>query len=77
MAEGIWLGPTILLLIYLYLFIKKKKQRMAEELSSKPTATVSSIFIYPIKSCRGISVPQAPITPTGKTDRIHFFILFL
>lgn len=38
---------------------------MAEELSSKPTATVSSIFIYPIKSCRGISVPQAPITPTG------------
>lgn len=28
-------------------------------------AEVSSIFIYPIKSCRGISVPQAPITPTG------------
>ncbi|KAE7996414.1 hypothetical protein FH972_001141 [Carpinus fangiana] len=28
-------------------------------------AKVSSIFIYPIKSCRGISVPQAPITPTG------------
>ncbi|CAN0905657.1 Mitochondrial amidoxime reducing component 2 [Linum grandiflorum] len=27
--------------------------------------TVSSIFIYPIKSCRGISVPQAPLTPTG------------
>ncbi|XP_010914265.1 uncharacterized protein [Elaeis guineensis] len=30
-----------------------------------PTATVSSIFIYPIKSCRGISVPHAPITSTG------------
>ncbi|XP_059437115.1 uncharacterized protein LOC132170235 [Corylus avellana] len=28
-------------------------------------AKVSSIFIYPIKSCRGISVRQAPITPTG------------
>ncbi|KAI4371225.1 hypothetical protein MLD38_019487 [Melastoma candidum] len=28
-------------------------------------ARVSSIFIYPIKSCRGISVRQAPITPTG------------
>ncbi|KAF5729237.1 mitochondrial amidoxime reducing component 2-like [Tripterygium wilfordii] len=28
-------------------------------------AKVSSIFIYPIKSCRGISVSQAPLTPTG------------
>ncbi|KAE8668686.1 MOSC domain-containing protein 2 [Hibiscus syriacus] len=25
----------------------------------------SSIFIYPVKSCRGISVPHAPLTPTG------------
>ncbi|KAH0451177.1 hypothetical protein IEQ34_018476 [Dendrobium chrysotoxum] len=33
--------------------------------SSAPAATVTSIFIYPIKSCRGISVPQAPITSTG------------
>ncbi|KAE9591077.1 putative molybdenum cofactor sulfurtransferase [Lupinus albus] len=30
-----------------------------------PTAQVSAIFIYPIKSCRGISVPSAPLTPTG------------
>ncbi|CAA0825365.1 Molybdenum cofactor sulfurase family protein [Striga hermonthica] len=28
-------------------------------------ATVKSIFVYPIKSCRGISLPQAPISPTG------------
>ena len=28
-------------------------------------ATVKSILIYPIKSCRGIAVPQAPITSTG------------
>lgn len=28
-------------------------------------AEVSSIFIYPIKSCRGISVTRAPITSTG------------
>ncbi|KAE8700177.1 malate dehydrogenase [Hibiscus syriacus] len=28
-------------------------------------AKISSIFIYPIKSCRGISVPQAPLNPTG------------
>uniref|UniRef100_A0A7N0UE58 MOSC domain-containing protein n=1 Tax=Kalanchoe fedtschenkoi TaxID=63787 RepID=A0A7N0UE58_KALFE len=36
---------------------------MSEEASA--AAAVSSIFIYPIKSCRGISVSQAPITPTG------------
>ncbi|KAK9267400.1 hypothetical protein L1049_009825 [Liquidambar formosana] len=36
-----------------------------EKVSSEATAQVTSIFIYPIKSCRGISVSQAPITPTG------------
>ncbi|KAI9198852.1 hypothetical protein LWI28_023083 [Acer negundo] len=29
------------------------------------SAKVGSLFIYPIKSCRGISVSQAPLTPTG------------
>ncbi|XP_062193643.1 uncharacterized protein LOC133897087 [Phragmites australis] len=33
--------------------------------SAEPAATVKSILIYPIKSCRGIAVPQAPITATG------------
>uniref|UniRef100_A0A0E0R198 MOSC domain-containing protein n=1 Tax=Oryza rufipogon TaxID=4529 RepID=A0A0E0R198_ORYRU len=36
-----------------------------EEVPPEPAATVRSILIYPIKSCRGISVPQAPITSTG------------
>jgi hypothetical protein len=31
----------------------------------EPAATVKSIFIYPIKSCRGLAVSQAPITSTG------------
>ncbi|XP_034578432.1 uncharacterized protein [Setaria viridis] len=31
----------------------------------EPAATVKSILIYPIKSCRGIAVPQAPIASTG------------
>ncbi|KAF8759254.1 hypothetical protein HU200_010289 [Digitaria exilis] len=31
----------------------------------EPAATVKSILIYPIKSCRGIAVAQAPITATG------------
>ncbi|KAK2635218.1 hypothetical protein Ddye_030010 [Dipteronia dyeriana] len=29
------------------------------------SAKVSSILVYPIKSCRGISVSQSPLTPTG------------
>ncbi|KAL4302719.1 hypothetical protein GQ457_10G029830 [Hibiscus cannabinus] len=28
-------------------------------------AKIASIFIYPVKSCRGISVPHAPLTLTG------------
>ncbi|KAJ4831202.1 hypothetical protein Tsubulata_007588 [Turnera subulata] len=28
-------------------------------------ANVSSMFVYPVKSCRGISLSQAPLTPTG------------
>ena len=51
-----------------------ESETMAQALSSKPTVRISSIFIYPIKSCRGISVSQAPITPTGKTNRTQFFI---
>jgi len=27
---------------------------------------IQSLVIYPIKSCRGISVPQATVTHTGK-----------
>lgn len=30
-----------------------------------PTAKVSEIFIYPVKSCRGISLSEAPLTPSG------------
>ncbi|XP_031269583.1 mitochondrial amidoxime reducing component 2 [Pistacia vera] len=33
--------------------------------SSEASAKVTSIFIYPVKSCRVISVSQAPLTPTG------------
>lgn len=42
---------------------------------SDPSATVTSIFIYPIKSCRGISVPRAAITSTGfRWDR-HWLVV--
>jgi hypothetical protein len=33
--------------------------------SSTPDAKISGIFIYPIKSCRGISLSHAPLTPSG------------
>uniref|UniRef100_A0ACD5YBZ6 Uncharacterized protein n=1 Tax=Avena sativa TaxID=4498 RepID=A0ACD5YBZ6_AVESA len=36
-----------------------------EEPAGEPAATVASILIYPIKSCRGVSVPQAPVTSFG------------
>lgn len=42
---------------------------------SDPSATVTSLVIYPIKSCRGISVPRAPITSTGfRWDR-HWLVV--
>ncbi|GLU22024.1 hypothetical protein SLE2022_381260 [Rubroshorea leprosula] len=34
-------------------------------MNTEAAARVSSIFIYPIKSCRSISLSQAPLTPTG------------
>ncbi|KAK1632645.1 hypothetical protein QYE76_006960 [Lolium multiflorum] len=39
--------------------------RGGEEPAGEPEATVASILIYPIKSCRGVSVPQAPVTSFG------------
>ncbi|XP_052201455.1 uncharacterized protein LOC127807551 [Diospyros lotus] len=41
---------------------RERERAMADALVG---AEVRSIFIYPIKSCRGISVSQAPITLTG------------
>ncbi|KAK2976966.1 hypothetical protein RJ640_019381 [Escallonia rubra] len=35
------------------------------EATRTEAAKVTSIFVYPIKSCRGISVPQAPLASTG------------
>lgn len=32
---------------------------------STPSAKVTGLFIYPVKSCRGISVVKAPLTPAG------------
>ncbi|XP_058723421.1 uncharacterized protein LOC131595154 [Vicia villosa] len=37
---------------------------LTTELAS-PEAKITGIFTYPIKSCRGISLPHAPLTPFG------------
>lgn len=37
----------------------------SESESATPEAQISGIFIYPIKSCRGISLSHAPLTPSG------------
>ena len=34
---------------------------------------IQSLIIFPIKSCRGISVPQATVTQTGKSEIFFFF----
>ncbi|PWA62330.1 molybdenum cofactor sulfurase family protein [Artemisia annua] len=38
------------------------RSRMGEEVAA---AKVKSIFVYPIKSCRGISLSEAPLSSTG------------
>lgn len=35
------------------------------EIEMEEALKIQSLFIYPIKSCRGISVPQATVTQTG------------
>lgn len=42
--------------------------------ASSATATVKSLFIYPIKSCKGIEVTRAKVVPTGlEFDRLFTF----
>lgn len=50
----IWCGINQSLLLWCVSFLS----------SSKAIVTVSAIFIYPIRSCRSISIPQAPPTST-------------
>lgn len=46
---------------------------MAEIIGAPAAAAmVKTIFVYPIKSCRGISVSQAPITSTGISQLFPF-----
>ncbi|KAL3833056.1 hypothetical protein ACJIZ3_007792 [Penstemon smallii] len=45
------------------------------EATEKATTKVKSIFIYPVKSCRGISVSQAQLTSNGlRWDRLWLVV---
>lgn len=62
----------MLSLLLLLLFTSKEQSKHAGSETEKSVgwmmaeAEVKSIFIYPIKSCRGISVSEAPISSTGQ-----------
>jgi hypothetical protein len=44
------------------------------ESSATPDAKVTGLFTYPVKSCRGISLSNAPLTPSGTTYIPSYFI---
>ncbi|XVE63605.1 hypothetical protein DITRI_Ditri07aG0033100 [Diplodiscus trichospermus] len=55
--------------------VKEDMENISSSRGAAAAAKISSIFIYPIKSCRGISVPLAPLTPTGfRWDR-HWLVV--
>jgi len=47
------------------------------ESSATPDAKVTGLFIYPVKSCRGIPLTNAPLTPSGTRYIPSYFIYFL
>lgn len=52
----------------------RDQHRPATDASSGATAKVKSLFIYPIKSCRGIEVTRAKVVHTGlEFDRLFTF----
>ncbi|CAH9082159.1 unnamed protein product [Cuscuta epithymum] len=60
-----WARGKILSILYLNHYTTREGMSEGEGRRAVAAARVTSIFIYPIKSCRGISVSQAPISPTG------------
>jgi uncharacterized protein YcbX len=44
--------------------------------SARPAqATIAAVFIYPVKSCRGIAMPGARLEPTGFADDRHWMLV--
>ncbi|ROW09441.1 hypothetical protein VMCG_02202 [Cytospora schulzeri] len=51
-----------------------KVDHAAASASSGPAGTIKSLFIYPVKSCKGIEVTSAKVIPTGlEFDRLFTF----
>uniref|UniRef100_A0A8C3BRX3 Mitochondrial amidoxime reducing component 2 n=1 Tax=Cairina moschata TaxID=8855 RepID=A0A8C3BRX3_CAIMO len=41
------------------------RSRRRRQARLQRVGTVSSLFVYPVKSCRGVAVPRAQVTPMG------------
>ena len=55
--------------------LRGKLIREAAERHQAMTISISKLFLYPIKSCRGIPVSSAEITPLGfKYDRNYMLV---
>ncbi|KAL8262269.1 hypothetical protein R6Q59_026318 [Mikania micrantha] len=67
--------------LYTQQFIACQRKMSEEKIDGNSTAgagaspTVKSIFIYPIKSCKGISVSKAPLSPTGFVWDRHWVVI--
>lgn len=52
----------------------KSNLRAAAAAKPEETGTVKSLFLYPVKSCKGIEVSRAKVVPTGlEFDRLFTF----
>jgi len=50
-------------------------QRLSRAVAKEQHATISQLWIYPIKSCKGIRVNKAEVTPRGfALDRIFMVV---
>ncbi|XP_050234563.1 uncharacterized protein LOC126682840 [Mercurialis annua] len=50
-------------LLHFYCLSKEKKEIVLKKMERN--AKVTMIYVHPLKSCKAVSVPHAPITPTG------------
>lgn len=65
------LSGTILFLSFTYLYIKLLRKSSCKTIKANDSIHVSELWIYPIKSCKGIKVSSAEVTRRGfKHDRM-------
>lgn len=89
LSESAIYSISIAGIIHLYITTKRKREQertmgaassssttSVTESSTTSDAKVTGLFIYPVKSCRGIPLSNAPLTPSGTTYIASYFIYF-